>query len=346
MTRRSRTGIVAVSTLALFLAVGVGSVSGGVAVGQVRAAVETRPVPHAGDAADDAAIWVHPRSRRRSTIIGTDKQGGIAVYDLGGRLIQYRRDGRMNNVDLRSGFRLAGRRVTLVSASNRSNDSIAIYRVNRRTRKLVDVRARVLRTGPGVYGLCMYRSRLTGRYYVFVTSESGRVEQWLLFRAGREVDARRVRRLEVGSQTEGCVADDSLRRLYLGEENRGIWRYRAEPSRGSRRTLIDRTGGGGHLSADVEGLAIAKGRRGYLMASSQGNSTFALYRRRSNTFVKTFEVVAGNGIDAVSDTDGIEVTRAALGRAFPRGLFVAQDGNNRPRHQNFKLVPWQAIARS
>jgi 3-phytase len=332
--------------LALLLAAGAASVPSGAAVRLVTARVETRPVPHTGDAADDAAIWVHPRRRARSTIIGTDKDGGIAVYDLKGRLLQYRRDGRLNNVDLRGAFRLGSRRVTLVTATNRSNDTIAIYRIAARTRRLVDVRARVIHAGPEVYGLCMYRSPLTGRYYVFVTSESGRVEQWRLFHVGRKVDARRVRRFEVGSQTEGCVADDRLRRLYLGEESVGIWRYRAEPGGGSRRTRIDRTGPGGHLAADVEGLAIARGRRGYLIASSQGNSTFVVYRRRSNAYVKTFRIVAGNGIDAVSDTDGIEVATVRLSRAFPRGVFVAQDGNNRPQHQNFKLVSWRAIARS
>jgi hypothetical protein len=209
MTRTSRRGFAAVSMLALLLAAGAASVPSGAAVRLVTARVETRPVPHTGDAADDAAIWVHPRRRARSTIIGTDKDGGIAVYDLKGRLLQYRRDGRLNNVDLRGAFRLGSRRVTLVTATNRSNDTIAIYRIAARTRRLVDVRGRVIHAGPEVYGLCMYRSPLTGRYYVFVTSESGRVEQWRLFHVGRKVDARRVRRFEVGSQTEGCVADVS-----------------------------------------------------------------------------------------------------------------------------------------
>ncbi|MGH3033307.1 MAG: phytase [Gaiellaceae bacterium] len=320
----------------------------GGAVGAVRAKVETTPVPHSGDAADDIAIWVNPRSRAGSTIIGTDKDGGIAVYALSGRLIQYRPAGRMNNVDLRGGFPLGGGRVTLVTASNRSNDSIAIYRVAPRTRRLVDVRARVIGVGMNVYGLCMYRSPRTGRYYVFVTSESGEVQQWRLFRHGSRVDARQVRSFQVGSVSEGCVADDPLRRLYVGEESTGIWRYGAEPGSGETRTLVDSTGGGGHLTADVEGLAIAKGPRGggFLAASSQGSSTFVLYGRRTNAYLKTFRIVAGARIDGVSDTDGIEVNTAGLGPLFPRGVFVAQDGDNGGPHQNFKLVPWPVVARS
>jgi 3-phytase len=344
MARLRPSGLVVLVALALFLTCGASSSAG--AVEQVRAKDETRPVPHGGDAADDPAIWVAGR-RSRSTIIGTDKQGGIAVYTLGGRQIQYRRDGRLNNVDLRGGFPLGGGRVTLVTATNRSNNTIAVYRIDRSTRKLVRVPG-AFRAGIDVYGLCMYRSP-GGRYYVFITSASGRAEQWQLLSGGRGVDSRRVRRFVVGSDSEGCVADDSLRRLYIGEEGVGIWRYRADPGRGARRRAVDSTRGGGHLEADVEGLAIARtGRgRGYLIASSQGNSTFVVYGRRSNRYLKTFEIVTGRHTDGVSDTDGIEVTTARLGRAYPGGLFVAQDGNNnRPRHQNFKLVPWRAIARA
>ena len=41
----------------------------------VTATVETEPVPHSGDSADDPAIWIHPTDPAQSTIIGTDKHG-------------------------------------------------------------------------------------------------------------------------------------------------------------------------------------------------------------------------------------------------------------------------------
>src|SRR5262249_44232403 len=74
----------------------------------VFATVETDPVPQGGDAADDPAIWINPNDPAKSTIIGTDKMGGLAVYDLSGKQIQYLPDGRMDNVDLRDGFKLGG----------------------------------------------------------------------------------------------------------------------------------------------------------------------------------------------------------------------------------------------
>ncbi len=243
---------------------------------EVSATVETQPVPNAEDAADDPAIWVHPSNPAASTIIGTDKGGGLAVYDLAGKQIQYLPDGKMNNVDIRSGFPLGGKPVALVTAGNRTDNSIAIYRVNESTRLLENVAARKITTLE-VYGSCMYHSSVTGKFYYFVNGKTGAVEQWELFDDGKgKVDARRVRNLKVDSQPEGCVADDQLGHFYIGEENVGIWKYGAEPTSGATRTAIDKTGAGGHLTSNVEGLCIAYGTTGdgYLIASSQGNNTY------------------------------------------------------------------------
>jgi 3-phytase len=307
----------------------------------LRPAAETEPVPHGGDAADDPAIWVNPRDPAQSTIIGTDKKGGLAVYDLAGRQLQYLAGGDLNNVDLRAGFPLGGRRVALVAATNRSDDTVALYRIDDATRRLAAVTS--FKAGiENVYGLCMYRSRRTGAFHVLVDSEQGELEQWQLLPRGDTVRARKRRAFDVGGQVEGCVADDALGQLYIGEEDRGIWKYGAEPGAGTRRTLVDSTRGDGHLDADVEGLTLAYGRggTGLLIASSQGDSSFAVYRRdRGNAFVRTFTIGPGSGIDEVNDTDGIDATTANLGPRYAKGLFVAQDGRNDSGNQNFKLVP-------
>ncbi len=57
------------------------------------------------------------------------------------------------------------------------------------------------------------------------------------------------------------------------------------PSRphGEARTLVDTTGPGGNLAADVEGLTIyhVDHNTGYLIASSQGDDTYAVYTREA-----------------------------------------------------------------
>ena len=313
------------------------------------AVVETQPVPHTGDAADDSAIWIDRSDPSRSTIVGTDKQGGLAVYDLAGRELHYYADSKPNNVDLRYGFSLGGEQVALVATSDRSRSAIRLYVVDAATRGLRYVAARQISVGIGIYGLCMYRSPASGRFYVFDTDRSsGTVQQWELFDAGAgQVDARLVRQLSVGSLTEGCVADDESRGLFISEEDVGIWKYGAEPGDGSSRTAVDRVASaGGHLSPDVEGLAIyhTTGGQGYLLASSQGNDRFAVYQRTApHAWLRTFEITGG-AIDGVTTTDGIEVTNAALSSIFPSGMFVAQDNSDESGRQNFKLVPWERIA--
>ena len=308
---------------------------------------ETAPVAGGDDAADDACIWVDRDDPGRSTIIGTDKQesGGLYVYDLAGELVEFVPVGELNNVDLRDGFELGGAAVSIVVAGNRTTNDLEVFRVDPATRGLVDVAAHPLDAGLLVYGSCLYRSARTGDTYAFVNSKTGRVVQLALRDQDGRVAAEAVRTLDVGGQVEGCVADDELGHLYIGEEEVGIWRYAAEPDGGEERSRIA-AAGDGTLVADVEGLALYAGPdgAGYLIASSQGDSTFSVYARADGAHVFRFAVVGGGSVDGVSDTDGIDVTSAALGSAWPDGLFVAQDGDNDGGNQNFKLVSWGDIA--
>jgi 3-phytase len=319
----------------------------------VHPTVETIPVETDGDSADDPAIWVNPADPSRSIIIGTQKQSGLYVYDLQGRVLQFLADGRMNNVDVRDGFRLGADTVSLVTASNRTTDGISIYRVDPRTRRLVDVANGLQPTGfIDPYGLCMYRSAQSGETYVFINGDDGDLRQYRLSDSGNgRVDATPVRDIPFATQTEGCVADDEHGILYIAEEDVGLWRLSAEPDGGSTPTSIATVEGNDALKDDLEGIGLYDlgDGRGYLVVSSQGNNTYAVFRREgANEYVGSFAVLAdpARGIDGISETDGLEVLSANLGGDFASGIFVAQDGRNisPPEYQNFKLVPWSAIA--
>ena len=312
--------------------------------GPVVASAETNPVPNAGDAADDPAIWVNPSNPALSAVIGTDKLGGLAVYDLSGRQLYYYGGIRPNNVDLRYGFNLGGTQVDIVTASETDSDTILIYRIDPATRALVNIRAQARHTGFGVSGLCMYESPASGRVYVFVSDSSGTVKQFELFVTGGAVDYTLVRTLSFGSVTEGCIADDYRQAMYVSQEDVALWRLSAEPTGGSVKTQVAPVDGS-VLTADVEGLAIYdKGNgAGYLIASSQGSDDFAVFDRQSSQYRGRFKIVSA-GIDGVTHTDGIDVTSAQLTAGYSTGLFVAQDDRNDAGNQNFKLVPWSAIA--
>jgi 3-phytase len=89
---------------------------------------------------------------------------------------------------------------------------------------------------------------------------------------------------------------------------------------------------------------------GYLIASSQGDSSFRVYRREGdNEFVDSFRVAAcsDGSVDEVTRTDGIEVTSRSLGEKWPKGILVVQDHKNTPGEpQNFKYVSWDQVVRA
>jgi 3-phytase len=314
--------------------------------------LETPAVETWGDAADDAVIWAHPTDAAKSVVIATDKNLGLYVYDLDGRLLQTVPDGRMNNVDLRDGFLVDGKPRTLVAASNRTDKSIALYWLDPATRRLASA-GDAVPTGLGdPYGLCMYADA-SGTYAFVNNGDDGLYRQWRITAAGGKAVAAPVRDFAVGSQAEGCVADDETGSLYVAEEDGGFFKYSAKPDGGAARREIDRVDSPNGLKADIEGVSIWRGKdgRGFLVLSNQGADSYAVYRREGdNAFVGIFHVVAdaARGIDGVSETDGLDVSSAPLGPRYPDGLMVAQDGRNlSPRErQNYKFVSWRAIAES
>lgn len=318
----------------------------------VVATAETEPVDLAGDAADDPAIWVDTTTPSASLVIGSQKKFGVLLYDLGGKLLQSVPAGRINNIDLRDPFQLAGQRVAIVAGSNRSDRSLDLWALDPATRRLRDVADGVLPLGlSDPYGLCLYRSPRDGSVQVIVNDKDGRVQQWRLQEhAGGKVGIEKLREFRLSSQPEGCVADDDAGLLYLGEERRGVWRYPAEADSTVAPVLVDHTGDGGHLVADVEGLSLWRGRdgSGYLVVSVQGEHAYAVYERAPpNRFRGKFTVVddPASGIDGSQETDGLDATATDLGPPYSRGLLVVQDGyNTHPdANQNFKLIPFASV---
>jgi 3-phytase len=310
---------------------------------RVVAVAETEPVDIEGDAADDPAIWLHPEEHHKSLIIATQKWGGLYVYDLNGKVLQWLPDGEFNNVDLRYNFLLAdGSRVDVVATSKREDNSIALYAIDSESLRLYPIGGGDLKTGLNVaYGLCMARQDATGA--------DGAIEHYrLLAREDNRIGIRRVRAFKVETRVEGCVVDDRSATLYVAEEDFGIWKFRAWGGGSTRGQVLARVNQN-DVVGDIEGLAImhlADGG-GYLVASSQGNDSFAVFDlSEGNQWLGRFGIVgSGDGVDAVSGTDGLEVMASAIG-PYSQGLVVTQDDQNSDPdgNQNFKLVPWESVA--
>lgn len=308
----------------------------------VTARAETVPVGTANDdAADDPAIWRNARQPERSLIVATDKKAGLYVYGLDGRVKGFTPAGRVNNVALAD----MGRAGVIVAASDRNDEARALiqfYRLDPRTGALAPLGH--VESGAGeVYGLCLWRQGSV--LNVFSALKHGAIHH-IRVTLGKSPAGVIARTMRLATQTEGCVVDPRSRRLYVGEEGRGVWSYDARASGSVEGKLVAQVDGT-QLVADVEGLAIMpQGRRGgWLVISSQGDNAFALYRLPSYRPAGRFRVSAGQ-FGSVEETDGIEVQPGSFGKDFPGGLFVAQDGHNEPSAQNFKLVSWRDIVRA
>lgn len=304
----------------------------------LMAQVETQPVDSLGDAADDPAIWINHYVPENSLILGTNKKQGMLVYDLQGKLKQQLNVGRVNNVDLRYGFQLNGQTIDIAAASNRTHQSISLFSINPQNGLLTQL-SDIATDLNDVYGLCMYQHQ--NDYYVFVNDTDGHFEQYQLINEGKHISGRKVREFTIGSQPEGCVADDKSAQLYFGEEAVGIWQVSALPTKSLPKLIAPLND---TFVADVEGMGIYHlNNHAFLVASSQGNNSYAVFALNQNSrYLGSFNIAMNIhlGIDGVSETDGLEVLNTPLGSQFPQGLLVVQDGRNvmPSAAQNFKLV--------
>jgi 3-phytase len=318
----------------------------------VPAVVETPPVNEANDAADDPAIWVARDDPARSAVIATQKQGGVYVYDLNGAILQDLPGGEPNNVDLRDDFGWPEGASPIVGASDRTDNSLIFWRFDPTTRQLdATPRARIATGFAEVYGFCL--GRMGDDYVAIATNkETGEVGVWrLALAADGAVTGERIISYTLGSIAEGCVVDDDNGAYYVAQELEGIWRADLTDADGSERRAVDTVGSGGNLVEDVEGLTLWRGAdgAGYLIASVQGASRYAVYDRGGgNAYRGAFRIGASadGSVDGVSGTDGIDVVSTPLSADYPRGLFVVQDDENTDPTalQNFKYVSWGDIA--
>ena len=131
--------------------------------------------------------------------------------------------------------------------------------------------------------------------------------------------------------------------LFIGEEDVGIWRIRTgEPN--PKPELFAQIGADDGLVADVEGLAFAarNGKPDLLIASSQGDNAYAVFDADTGALLGRFRI-SGGSIGATQETDGIDLVIADGLPGYLGGIFMAQDGDNAPLAQNFKMISWQSV---
>lgn len=321
-------------------------VDDGITSTPIPASFETDPMTGTGDRADDPAIWVHPEDASMSLILGTNKDEGLHVYDLSGKELQFLDVGQLNNVDVRD---------NVAVASNDEFNAISVFLIDG-TNSTVAHEQDIPTGKAEPYGICL--GLIDDAPYIIPTYKDGSIQIWTFEKtepAGNgeaSVAGKLLRTVQVGQfgpkQLEGCVVDDAAGTVFIGEEEHGIWKLDLKDAEAVPE-IVDTIEAGNGLVADVEGLSlwVGEGDAGYLVASAQAADRYVVYDRAAPHAVRgVFSVTASEdgSVDAVSHTDGLDVTSAAL-PGFPKGILVVQDDANPvPEvNQNFKLVDWQAV---
>ncbi len=304
-------------------------------VSMVPALRETKGMGAEGDAADDPAIWVNPNDPAKSLILGTNKDEGLYVYNLAGEELQRMPVGLSNNVDLRG---------NLAVASNDGVNALSWFRIDPMTAVVSHVGdTKVARIEP--YGICL--GAPGGTLQTAVTHKDGSIDIWNVQDTGAgPLTIAGVRTIKLGSQVEGCVIDDAANRLFVGEEDVGLWMIDLATD---AKTQIDSVNSGSGLVADVEGVTLyaASGGGGYIIVSAQGKNRYVVYDRAPPFAVRGVFAIgpsADGSVDGTSVTDGLDASSAAL-PGLSAGVLVVQDDANPVSEidQNFKIVDWREI---
>lgn len=318
---------------------------------KVFAIVETEPTisQQDQDAADDPAVFISSTDKNKAYLIGTNKKSGLEVYDMTGKRLQHIECGKTNNVDLRNDFQYQGRKGALVGTTNRIKNSISFFFFDNDSSKLSDEIYSIPTTLDEVYGFCMHKDLKTSKFYAVVNGKNGTIEQYEIRQKSGKISHELVNTFKVKSQPEGLVADDETQMLYIGVEEEAIFKASLKPHNdGTLQMLNGSDTTNSKVKHDIEGLALfAYNGKKYLIASSQGNFSYALFKLGNPDQYITNFVIATDSIDGVEETDGLEVSPFTYGGKYPNGIFIVQDGYNfegdKPASQNFKIVPMDKI---
>jgi len=320
---------------------------------RVNATAQTQSVNTKGDAADDPAIWYNSTKPSESRIIGTDKKKGLGVYNLSGELLSFTAVGKINNCDLQYDLPYGNDTIIVIGGSNRSNNATSLFKFNPLTSSVDSMPLiHIPSHSVEIYGFCFYKKIETKELFSFSIGKDGLLEQYKIRTDSNGIYADSIWSYKFDTQCEGLVADHENGVLFVGEENHGVWKLNLKSEKPEKEAVTS-LASNPKLKADIEGLSMyfAANGEGYLLVSSQGNNSYALFDRKApHKYIGSFTVVDSENIDGTSETDGIDVINLAMGQTFPNGFFIAQDGENYTNGklgtQNFKLVPWENIAKS
>ena len=292
---------------------------------------------------DDPAIWINPKNPAGSMIIGTDKDsdGGLYLFNLQGKLLKRSIVlQRPNNVDIAYGFVLNGKPVDIAVTTERETNKIRIFSMptlDTLDNGGIDVFAGEAFRAP--MGIALYTRPKDHAIFAIVGRKTGPADGYLFQYRLRDdgkghITADLVRSFGKYSglkEIEAIAVDNEPGYVYYSDEKFGVHQYHADPDAADKNelALFGTTG----FKSDHEGISIYKtgAATGYILVSNQQSNSFMVFTREGSAgrpFAHRF--ITEIPVSAV-ESDGSDVTAMPLGKAFPKGMFVAMS-NGRVFH--------------
>ncbi|MFC3561132.1 phytase [Pedobacter jamesrossensis] len=327
-------------------------------IAQKYDSTEVKPI-HVSDPVgfdtDDPAIWINPADPSKSLVIGTDKDvnGGLYVFDLQGKIIPskiVKGLQRPDNVDIAYGLMLGGKKTDIAVTTERYTHKLRIYSLP--DMKPVDnggIPVFVGETAPefrDLMGISIYTAP-NGKMYAIVGRKTGPKDGSYLWQyqlsddGGGIVKAALVRKFGKYSgkkEIEAIAVDNELGYVYYCDEQVGVRKYYADPTKGNKELSLF---GQGDFSVDNEGIAIYKtaGNKGYILVSDQGAKQLKVYSRTGKKGTLNQHPLVATIKYKANQTDGIDVVSVPLNSDFKHGLLVAMSND-----KTFHFYRWEDIA--
>ncbi|RZK79532.1 MAG: phytase [Pedobacter sp.] len=302
---------------------------------------------------DDPAIWVNPSDPAQSLIIGTDKDanGGLYVFNLQGKIMKEKTKSlkRPNNVDVGYGLKLGGKAVDFAVASERITHKLRFYSLPE-MEEIDNGGIAVFEGETGVefrdlMGVAIYNSP-DGKVYVIAGRKSGPTDgtylwQYLLEDNGNaKVKATLVRKFGKYSgkkEIEAIAVDNELGYIYYSDEQVGVRKYHADPTKGNEELALFATKG---YKDDNEGISIYKtsATTGYILVSDQSANEFKVYSREGEDNPHQHNLITSIKT-STNQSDGSDIVSVPLNNDFKHGLFVAMSDD-----KTFQLYRWEDLA--
>jgi 3-phytase len=303
---------------------------------------------------DDPAVWINKQDSSKSLVIGTDKDenGGLYVYDLKGNIIKdkvIKGLKRPNNVDVAYGLKIGGKSYDIAVLTERLTHKIRIY-------SLPDMKP-LDNGGIEVYkgetnemyrdlmGIALYTAP-NGQIHAIVGRKTGPTTGNYLWQYLLEDDGTGKIKISVvrkfGSysgkkEIESIAVDNELGYIYYSDEQHGVHKYYADPSKGNKELALFAKEG---FREDHEGISIYKtsDSTGYILVSDQSANQFKVYSREGTKLDHNDHRLITSIKVSTNQSDGSDIVSMPLNKDFKHGIFIAMSDN-----RTFQYYKWEDI---